>query len=435
MRMKRIGCKLRFGRMAFRGLAWFAAGMIAAVLIGAGAASVGAQSAVPAQAAAQSPAPVSPAAPAQTTAPATAPPASPTDLAGIWQGTLMPPNAPKGVRFVVKVTKGADGSYKAALYNADQGQPPLTFSTVTLQGADVKLGNSMLSISGKMSADGKTIDGNFNGGGPNPLPLALARTDPDAAWPIPEPIKAMAADANPGFDVVTVKPSKPGQQGKLFTLRGTHFVTLNTNLNDLLALAYGVHAKQIIGAPDWAGSDLFDIDGVPDVPGRPNLKQMGLLTQKLLADRFSLKIHHETRELSVYTITVAGGSPKMEKTTASPGDPPGFLFRGLGDLIVRNMTLKDFADGMQSAVTDRPVVDQTGLTDRYDFNLKWTPDDSQFAQFRGTNTPMQPPAGDNPNAPPSLYTAVQEQLGLKFTATKAPDDVIVIDHVEKPSAN
>ena len=362
-------------------------------------------------------------------------PASATDLAGIWQGTVMPPNAPKGVRFVIKITKGSDGSYKGALYNADQGQPPLSFATVTLQGTDVKLANSVLTISGKLSADGKTIDGGINGGGPNPLPVSFARTAPDAAWPIPEAIKPMAADADPGFDVVTVKPSQPGQPGKRFTLSGTHVVFFNANLNDLMALAFGVHAKQIIGAPEWADKDLFDVDGVPDVAGRPNLKQMGLLTQKLLADRFALKFHHEQRELSVYAVTVAAGGPKFSKTTAAAGDPPGFLFRGLGDLVVRNMTLKDFTNGMQSTVMDRPVVDQTGLTERYDFTLKWTPDDSQFAQFRGTNGPVQPPAGDNPNAPPSLYTAVQEQLGLKITATKAMDDVIVIDHVEKPSAN
>jgi uncharacterized protein (TIGR03435 family) len=98
------------------------------------------------------------------------------------------------------------------------------------------------------------------------------------------------------------------------------------------------------------------------------------------------------------------------------------------------MTMKEFATWMQSSVMDKPVVDQTGLTAKYDFTLKWTPDDSQFAQFRGAVAP-QPPAGDNPNAPPSLYTAMQEQLGLKFSATKAMDDVIVIDHVEKPSAN
>jgi len=159
-----------------------------------------------------------------------------------------------------------------------------------------------------------------------------------------------------------------------------------------------------------------------------------LILQKLLADRFALKFHHEQRELSVYAIEVGSGGPKMKVTTAGPNDQQAFGFRGLGDLIVANMSMKEFATWMQSSVMDKPVVDQTGLTAKYDFTLKWTPDDSQFAQFRGAVT-TPPPAGDNPNAPPSLYTAMQEQLGLKFSATKAMDDVIVIDHVEKPSAN
>jgi uncharacterized protein (TIGR03435 family) len=124
----------------------------------------------------------------------------------------------------------------------------------------------------------------------------------------------------------------------------------------------------------------------------------------------------------------------MTKSTTGPTDPQGFQFRGLGDLIVRNMTMKDFASWMQSGVMDRPVVDQTGLTDRYDFTLKWTPDDSQFAQFRGAGVSVPPPT-DDPKAPPSLYTAITEQIGLKMGPAKAPDDVIVIDHVEKPSAN
>ena len=245
----------------------------------------------------------------------------------------------------------------------------------------------------------------------------------------------MAADADPGLDVATIKPSQPGRQGKGFGFNGTHFRTFNTNVNDMIAIAYGLHAKQIIGAPDWLGTDLFDIDGVPDVPGRPSIKQMGLILQKLLADRFALKFHHEQREISVYAIEVGAGGPKMKVTKAGPNDQQGFGFRGLGDLIVANMTMKEFATWMQSSVMDKPVVDQTGLTDRYDFTLKWTPDDSQFAQFRGAVTTPPPGAGDNPNAPPSLYTAMQEQLGLKFSATKAMDDVIVIDHIEKPSAN
>lgn len=432
MRTEWTEAELRVGGKLLHGLVGLAAAVILLLLVISG-------DWANAQTSAQPDVPTSPTAPQSSSPgpPLLSPPASPTDIVGIWQGTLTPPNAPKGIRFVIKITKADDGSYKAALYNADQGQPPLTFSTVTLEGTDVKLANSVLTIAGKMSADGKTIDGSFSGGGPsqNPLPVSFSRVTPDAAWPIPEPIKPMAADADPGFDAVTVKPSQPGRPGKLFTLRGTHFVTMNTNLNDLMALAYGVHAKQIIGAPDWADKDLFDVDGVPDVLGRPNLKQMGLLAQKLLADRFALKFHHETRELSVYAITVASGGPKLTKTTAAATDPPGFLFRGIGDLVVRNMTLKDFANGMQSAVMDKPVVDLTELKDRYDFTLKWTPDDSQFAQFRGAVTPPPPAAGDNPDAPPSLYTAMQEQLGLKFSATKAMDDVIVIDHVEKPSPN
>jgi uncharacterized protein (TIGR03435 family) len=357
-----------------------------------------------------------------------------TDIAGIWQGTLTPPNAQHGTRFVIKITKDSAG-YKAALYNADQGQPPLTFNTVTFEGTDIKLANSMLTVTGKLSPDGKTVDCIFNGFGPNPLPVSFARTDPDAAWPIPEPIRPMAADANPGFEVVTIKLSQPGRPGKRLGFNGTHFRAINLNVNDLIAIAYGMHTKQITGAPDWFNTDLYDIDGVPDVPGRPSMDQIGDMLQKLLADRFQLKFHHETKELSVYVIKVASGGEKMTNTSAAPTDPPGFGFRGLGDLVVRNLTMADFAKGLQTTVTDRPVVDQTGLTGRYDFTLKWTPDESQFAQFRGAVPQPAPSAGDNPNAPPSLYTAVQEQLGLRIEATKAPDDAMVIDHVEKPSPN
>ena len=365
-------------------------------------------------------------------APTSAPAAASQDIAGTWQASVRFPGAPRDMRMVIKIAKTPQG-YSAALYNADQGNPPLTFTSVTWQGADVKISGSVMTIAGKLSADANTIDGTLSAG-PNPVQVSFARATPDTAWAIPEPPREMAPDANPGFDVATIKPSDPSRRGKGFGFQGTHFRTINTNLNDLIAFAYGLHSKQIIGAPDWFATDLYDIDGVPDTPGRPNLKQMGLMVQKLLADRCQLKFHHETRELSVYAISVAGGGPKMTVTTAALNDPQGFGFRGLGDLVVRNMSMKDFAAWMQSGVMDKPVVDQTGLKDRYDFTLKWTPDDSQFQQFRGA-VPITPPKTDDPNAPPSLYTAIQEQIGLKIEATKAPDDVIVIDHVEKPSAN
>jgi uncharacterized protein (TIGR03435 family) len=371
-----------------------------------------------------------------------APPSTPAPdkgIVGIWQGTLTPPNAPKGQRVVIKVTKAADGTLNASLFNADRGGPPLKFNTVTVQGADVKFTTPMITIEGTLSADGNTVQGNWGVGGPNPMPISLARTAPDAAWPIPEAPKQMAADAKPVFDVVTVKPVPPGRGGKNIGFDGHHFIFRGANLDDLIALGYGLHTKQIVGAPDWAGNDLFDVEGTPDVPGIPNHNQMAGLIQNLLADRFQLKFHNEQRELAVYAVTVAPGGPKLTETTAGPNDPSGMGFGpnpgGQGVTAVgRNLTMPDFAIWFQSAVTDRPIVDQTGIKGRYDIRLKWTPDDSQFAQFGGIGF-HTPPASDTADAPPNLYTAIQEQLGLKIEATKAPDNVMVIDHVEKPSPN
>jgi len=369
---------------------------------------------------------------AQASAPAQT--ASTIEITGIWQGKLHIEQANRDLRLEIRVEKAA-ADYKTTLYSIDQGGQPMVASTTVFANGTFSFSVAALGAKyeGKISADGKNIVGTFTQG-PMPLALNLERTAPDAAWPIPEAVKKMAADASPAFDVVTIKPSKPGAQGKGFGFRGTHFMTMNTNMNDLIAFAYGVHTKQIVGAPEWFGSDLFDLDGVPDTPGQPTLKQMEQMVEKMLPERFALKFHHEQRELSVYIVSVTPAGAKMAKTTAGPNDQQGFGFRGLGDLVVRNMNMTEFASWMQTGVMDRPVVDHTGLKDKFDFTLKWTPDDSQFQQFR-TVVQAPPAASDNPNAPPSLYTAVQEQLGLKIEAGKAMDDVIVVDHVEKPSPN
>jgi uncharacterized protein (TIGR03435 family) len=238
----------------------------------------------------------------------------------------------------------------------------------------------------------------------------------------------MPTNANPAFGVVTVKPGESGMGHIGF--RGRHFSATNFTVEMLIELSYGLHATQVVGAPGWFATDRYDFDGVPDIEGVPTRKQQYIMVQKLLEDRFQLKVHHEQRQLSVYAITVAKGGPKMTKSASPPDEPVTFMFHGLGNLTVRNLTIKDFAMWFQEGgILDRPVVDRTGLTDRYDFTLIWDPDQSQFL-----SSPLPPPR-DDPNALPSLWTAVQEQLGLKFEATKAPDDVIVIDHVERPSPN
>jgi uncharacterized protein (TIGR03435 family) len=350
------------------------------------------------------------------------------DLTGNWQGTLQ---AEQGLRILMKITKD-DGKLRGVSYSIDQGGQPISLDSITVDGASFKFSIKLLDVTyvGTLSADGKTITGNQTQGGHTSV-MNFQHVTPETAWAIPEPPKAMAADAVPKFDVVTVKPSDPNRQGKLFTIRGRQVMTFGTTMNDMVTFAYGLHVKQLIGAPDWFATDKFDIAGVPDTEGRPNSNQMKMLIQSALTERFKLTFHHDQKELSVYALTIAKGGPKMTVTIHQPNDPRNFLFRNIGQLMVTNSTMQDFCDGMQGAVMDRPVVDHTGLTARYDFTLDWTADESQFAAL-GVHVP---PPTDDPKAPPDLYRALQEQLGLKLEATKAKADVFVIDHVEKPSAN
>jgi uncharacterized protein (TIGR03435 family) len=350
------------------------------------------------------------------------------DITGNWQGTL---EAGRGLRIVMKIIKD-DGKLKGVSYSIDQGGQPIPITSIAVDGTSFNFSIKLLDVTyaGTLSPDGNTISGKQTQGGQTNV-LNFQHVTAENTWAIPEPPKSMPADAVPKFDVVTIKPSKPDQQGKGFTVRGRHVMTINTSVNDLISFAYGLHSKQIVDAPAWFATDKFDIDGVPDVEGRPNSKQLKQLIQSALTDRFQLKFHHDQKELAVYALTVAKGGPKLTETEHKPSDPVNFLYRKLGALTVTNSTMKDFCDGMQGSTLDKPAVDHTGLTGRYDFTLNWTPDESQFEAMGG----YKPPATEDPNAPPALSTAMQEQLGLRFDAVKAPADVFVIDHAEKPSAN
>jgi uncharacterized protein (TIGR03435 family) len=353
-------------------------------------------------------------------------------IAGTWQGTL---HAGKDYRDVVKISKADDGRYKAVFYLPDQSGDGYTASNVVVDGTTLKMTLPFGMYAGKLSPDAGTIRGTWIQGS-NSRPLVFTRATPETEWTIPPPtpkVAPMDANADPSFEVATIKPAPPNRiAGKNVGFRGGHYMCRNTNVNDLIALSYGLHAKQIIGGPDWFGTDLYDIEGKPDSEGFPNDKQIKTMLQKLLAERFKLTFHHDKRELSVYVMSVASGGPKM--TASGPDIRTSFHLRGLGDLVATSMTMTDFAHWMQAGIMDKPVVDQTGLSGRYDFELKWTPDESQYAQFRGTGAVVPAPTND-PNAPPGLYTAIQEQLGLKMEPAKLSDDVIVIDYAEKPSEN
>jgi uncharacterized protein (TIGR03435 family) len=248
---------------------------------------------------------------------------------------------------------------------------------------------------------------------------------------VPLPLQPMPTDAKPAFEVATIKPSDTSApHGRFIRHNGRQIIAYNMALGELVGYAYGLQAKQIVDAPSSLFATHFDIDGVPDIDGHPNVSQTRLMFQKLLVSRFKLAFRYESRELPVYAIQIAKDGPKLTLTTSKPGDSTSFHNTCPPILTVRNYSIADFAKGMQEAFLDKPVVDQTGLHDRYDFDLKWTPDDSQ------SYCPVSPAASrTDPDAPPSLYTAIQEQLGLKIVSTKAPVQVMVIGHVEAPSEN
>ncbi len=357
-------------------------------------------------------------------------------LTGTWQGTLQTANG-RELRIVMKVSTTDADSLKAVMYSIDQGGQPIPAGAVTRQGSSVSITVPGIGgkYEGKLSSDGNSMTGTWTQG-PMPLPLNLAHVTEQAAWAIPTPPpppKPMAADANPSFEVATIKPSPPDQRGKLYRVQGRRFSTVNTTLSDLITFSYGIQVRQIVGAPAWIESDKYDLAAQPDGEGQPNDRQWKLMVQKLLADRFKLSFHRDKKELSVYALVVGKSGSKLTKSAGDPDGLPGLGFRGLGAMAARNANMQDFAGLLQGVVLDRPVVDQTGITGRYDFTLDWTPDEFQFAAFGNANLPPQPKDDANPHT--DLYTAIQQQLGLKLESTKAPTEVFVIDHVEKPSGN
>jgi len=354
------------------------------------------------------------------------------DVTGTWQGTL---KADKDLRQILVVSKD-DGKLKASMYSIDQGAMALKASSISQDGANFKFAIDFIggSYEGKLSADGSTITGAWSQG-PKPIPLVLARATKETAWEIPAPPpppKLMSADADPSFEVATIKPNDTGATSmQQLTINGRDFKTRASSLEDLIAFSYEVQAKQIVGAPEWISKDRFDIDAVPDAEGEPNPQQVRTMIRKLLTERFKLTFHRDKKDLSAFVLT-AGKAEKLTPTQLN-GPLPGIGMRpatGGLTLMVHNATVGDFTGFLQTLVLDRPVVDNTGLKGRFDFNLTFLPDDTQF----NGHSPVGKLA-DGVEPAPSLSEALQLQLGLKMSAEKTPVEVLAIDHVEKPSAN
>jgi uncharacterized protein (TIGR03435 family) len=231
------------------------------------------------------------------------------------------------------------------------------------------------------------------------------------------------------FEVATVKRSGPDAVTRHFSIEGRRFVTTHTSLADLIQFAYGLHPRQIVNGPKWLESDKFNVVGSISTNANPTeqdeQKWMKMMAN-LLDSRFQLRFHLEKRELAVYAIVVDRDGPRLKLSDGDPKGLGGVGLRGRGQLIATNANVYDLAWELQSAVVDRPVVDRTGLTSRFNFALTWMPD-----EFQKSNLAGQAPTSDVPD----LFSAIRQQLGLRLEATKSLIDVMVVDHVEPPSEN
>ena len=360
------------------------------------------------------------------------------EISGTWQGKLSSPQAPNGeLRLVFKISTADGGGLKALVYAIDRDATPFSATSITLKGSTLQVSIQLLQsvFEGTLGGDGNTIAGKWTQAA-NSLPLNLVRATDQTAWAIPElpPARVrMPTDAKPEFAVATIKLSRPDAPRGGYGIRGKDVTTTNVTVSWMIKLAYNVHANQISGGPSWLDSERYDTVGRSDTPGEPSRDQMKLMIQKLLVDRFQLKFHTEKRELPVYAMVVAKGGPKLAVSAADPDAFPGIGFGrepGVISLVGRNTGLNGVANGLQSNILDKPVVDQTGLAGRYDFQLRFAPDPIQLANFGG----LESNSADL-NLPPDIFTAFEQQLGLKLQATKAVVDVMVIDKIERPSPN
>lgn len=368
--------------------------------------------------------------------------ASAADLAGDWQVAFAGPG--DGTRVVFRISKAPAG-WRAMVYWIDQKHYPASVSTVVSHGDAVSFLATAYdlngSFSGTVAPDHATIAGKWTqgNGGKNGFAtqlVTLTRAVKGSAWEIPPALgadaKIIAADLDPTFEVATVKPHDPNVQGGGWRWIDARRFEATMPVAALLADIYGLQRDQILGGPGWMFKDVYDYAGVPDLPGWPTLEQRYNMERKLIQERFGLKVHTETRDMSAMVLTtVKGGSRMAPSVMVDPGvtftmhpgaSGGGFVFTG------QNASMGDFKRVLQNFV-EKPVIDRTGLTGQFDFDLKFMPDESLFGGR------VHLPPADSGTPPPELYTAMQEQLGLKLTPYKGPVEVLVIDHIERPSPN
>ena len=261
-----------------------------------------------------------------------------------------------------------------------------------------------------------------------------------------------AAPAAKVFEVSTVKPNTTNDNRVMLRIPpGGNFTATGVTLKLLLAEAYGVRDFQITGGPNWIDTDRWDIVAKAEgVVGQIPIEELRPMLRKLIEERFHLKVNVEQKETSVYALVVGKNGAKLRPTEVQPAPPQaaesgppqdlkkgpqGPMLRfGRGEIIAKKITVKMLAQPL-GQMLGRPVIDKTELTGEYDFDIKFTPEPGQGAFLPGGPPPGPEAAPPGDATGPSIFTALQEQLGLRLDSQKAPVETIVIEHVDKPTEN
>ena len=258
----------------------------------------------------------------------------------------------------------------------------------------------------------------------------------------PQTSSATSGTTSFSYEVASIKPNKVDDGRIMFRNAPDGFTANGITPKFLIEFAYNLKDFQVSGAPGWAESERYDIDAKMDeatieafkkLTREQSTAQRRLMLQSLLAERFELKVSHSSKEAPLYALVVAKNGPKLTQSADSPSGPAGTVALGQfrfapGELNAVGMLLSNLADQLSREV-GRQVVDKTGLQGRYDFRLHWTPD----GPAGGPGGPDDAPPPDSSG--PSIFSALQEQLGLKLEPQKGPVETLIIDSIQKPTEN
>ena len=354
----------------------------------------------------------------------------PQSLAGTWQGTLpiaatsQGSTGGNGVRIVFTVDKKPDGSLRAVMTPIDVGNAtPLTSVTLSAANITFALGGTVI-FRGKISTDGHSIAGTW-GQASQALPLTLSLATEDTLWHRAGPtLPPMAANADPAFEVATIKPAGIDEQHALYDLRSRKFNATGMTATELIKVAYNVRGRQVLGGPSWLNDTRYDVVAEPDTPGLPSEGQTRGMVNKLLIERFHLVCHTGQQDYPIMALTLDPKSPSPKPSDPSVNPNGGMSGHRDGDDVIYQFsgTLHDLLAWMMNTFQDKQLVDETGLIGNYDVTLRLA-----GAPAPGAITRSE----DYGNA---LVLAAQH-AGFKIINKKAPLPVVIVDHIDPPTPN